>query len=240
MKRLCTICARGGSKGVPDKNIRDLAGRPMIAWSVLQARATGLFQHIAVSSDSAEILAAGMAAGADQAILRPDELASDTSAKVPAIRHAVLAAEAATGLVFDTLVDLDATAPLRLPTDIIGAVALLEARGCTSVITGAPAHRSPYFNLVERAHDGSVHLSKPLAQGVVRRQDAPAAFDMNASIYVWQRAAFVASPAVFYGDTQLYEMLPERSHDIDSALDFEIVAFLFAKLDIAGAMGEVD
>lgn len=229
MTRLCTICARGGSKGVPGKNLRLLAGRPLIAHSIEHALASGLFDVVAVSSDSDEILEAAARAGAGHLIRRPDELASDTAAKAPAIRHAVAESEVRTGRRFDTLVDLDATAPLRLPEDIVGAVALLEERGVTSVITGAPAHRSPYFNLVERGPDGVVRVAKPLPGGVVRRQDAPACFDMNASIYVWRRDPFMADPKVFYADTLLFEMPPERSLDIDSPLDFEIVGFLMER-----------
>ncbi len=227
MKRLCTICARGGSKGVPGKNIRLLAGRPLIAWSVLQARASGLFERICVSSDSAAIREAALAAGATQAIDRPADMAADQSAKVPAIRHAALEAEKSAGHSFDIVVDLDATAPLRLPEDITGAVRLLEKGSATNVITGSPAHRSPYFNLVERSSTGAVALSKPLPAAIVRRQDAPACFDMNASIYVWRRDPFIADPRVFYADTLLYEMPSERSHDIDHEFDFLIVEMLF-------------
>lgn len=229
MKRLCTICARGGSKGVNKKNIRPLMGKPLIAYSLEQARASGLFDLIAVSSDAQEILDAARNHGADLLIERPAELASDTAAKLPAIRHAVLAAEERTGQRFEVLVDLDATSPLRTPEDIRSAVALLEDSRCSSVITGTPSHRSPYFNLVERRPDGSVALSKVSDPPIVRRQDAPACFDMNASIYVWWRDGFVADAKVFYADTRLYEMPPERSVDIDSELDFAIVEFLMQR-----------
>jgi len=226
MTRICTICARGGSKGVPGKNIRLIAGKPLIAWTVEQARACGLFDLIAVSSDSADILAAAMAAGAGLAVQRPPEMATDTAGKIPAIAHALRAAEAHLGRQADVFVDLDATSPLRDVTDILGAVALLETTGATNVITGAPARRSPYFNLVERQADGTVGLSKPLPGAVLRRQDAPECFDMNASIYVWQRDAFAADPRVFYPDTQLFEMPEDRSVDIDSPIDLALVELL--------------
>lgn len=227
--RLCTICARGGSKGVPGKNVRQLAGQPLIAHSVEQALASGLFAAVAVSSDSDAILDAARAAGATHLIRRPDELATDTAGKVGAIAHCVQAAEALTDQHYDTLVDLDATSPLRDVTDITGAVALLESTGATSVITAAPARRSPYFNLVELDADGYVRLSKGSEGTVLRRQDAPPCFDMNASIYVWRRNAFLAEPAVFYSDTRLFVMPEERSHDIDSPLDFEWVEYLMAR-----------
>ena len=226
MKRLCTICARGGSKGVEGKNLRPLLGRPLIVYSIEQARKSELFDCIAVSSDSEEILTVAEEAGADYLVRRPDEMARDEAAKLPAIRHCVLEVERHTGSEFDLLTDLDATSPLRTPDDIVNAVALLEERGVTNVITGAPARRSPYFNLVERDGNGVVRLSKPTDPPVVRRQDAPACFDMNASIYVWRRDAFIEHPTLFYDDTLLYEMPEQRSFDIDSSQDFEIVEFL--------------
>ncbi|MGH6946940.1 MAG: acylneuraminate cytidylyltransferase family protein [Kiloniellales bacterium] len=229
MKRLCTICARGGSKGVPGKNLRAVGGVPLIAHSIRQARSSGLFELVAVSSDSDAILEAASAAGADQAVRRPNELAGDSAAKVPAIRHCVAAVEESLGTRFEILVDLDATAPLRLPEDIVGAVALLENSGADNVITGAPARRSPYFNLVELQDDGTVRLAKPPQRPILRRQDAPRCFDMNASIYVWQRDLFMESPAVFYRRTVLYEMPEERSIDIDSELDFETVSWLMTR-----------
>ena len=226
---LCTICARGSSRRAPGKNARVIAGRPLIAHTIEQARETGLFRHIAVSSDSPAILEAGRAAGADILVQRPDELASDTAAKPPAIRHCVEEVERRTGLTFDVMVDLDATSPLRIPADIKGAVDLLTSSGCGNVITGAPAHRSPYFNLVERRANGTVSVSKPPVDAVFRRQDAPPCFDMNASIYAWTRAAFMTGPAVFMSDTRLYEMPAERSFDIDSELDWDIVEFLLSR-----------
>jgi N-acylneuraminate cytidylyltransferase/CMP-N,N'-diacetyllegionaminic acid synthase len=229
MSRLCTICARGGSKGVKGKNIRLLAGRPLIAHTIEQARASGLFELIAVSSDSAAILDASQRYGADLLVQRPAEMATDTAGKLQAIRHCVQMAETSAGRTFDTLVDLDATSPLRLPGDIVEAVRLLEERSISNLITAAPAHRSPYFNLVEMGDDGVVRLSKPPSGPVLRRQDSPPCFDMNASIYVWRHDALFEDPALFRSDTGLYVMPPERSLDIDSELDFKIVEFLMTE-----------
>lgn len=229
MPRLCTICARGGSKGLPGKNIRPLLGLPLIVHSIRQARASGLFDVVAVSSDGADILAVAAEAGADEVIRRPDDLAGDSAPKPPAIRHAVLETEARRNQRYDTLVDLCPTAPLRLAVDIVGAVRLLEESGAASVITGSEARRNPYFNLVEQRPDGTVAVSKAHEPPFNRRQDAPPCFDMNASIYVWRRDDFVRDPKVFHPSTRLYEMPPERSVDIDSALDFEIVAFLMER-----------
>ncbi|NBO19237.1 MAG: acylneuraminate cytidylyltransferase family protein, partial [Proteobacteria bacterium] len=124
-RMLCTICARGGSKGVPGKNIRPLMGKPLIAHTIAQAKASGLFELVAVSSDSEDILNAAQAHGADLVIKRPDELASDTAGKMPAIAHAVRSVEEKKNTRYDICVDLDATSPLRLPQDIVEAVRLL-------------------------------------------------------------------------------------------------------------------
>ncbi len=229
MKRICTICARGGSKGVPGKNIRDMAGKPLIAYSILQAKSSGLFEKIAVSSDSRTILDAAQEWGADCLIERPVELATDNSSKLPAIRHCVEEAEKVLNNNFDIVVDLDIASPLRTTDDIRGAVELLEKKKVGNVITGTPARRSPYFNMVELNQQGVVRLVKSPGIPVVCRQDAPECFDMNASIYVWHREVLSKSEGVFSEDTLLYVMPEERSVDIDSELDFKVVEFLISK-----------
>lgn len=226
MKRICTICARGGSKGVKGKNTRPLLGKPLIAYSIEQAQASGLFDAIAVSSDSDLILNVAKEHGAEYLIKRPSELASDQAAKLPAIRHCVAEVERQRNGIFDTIVDLDATSPLRLVEDIGNAVVLLEESSAGNIITGMPSRRSPYFNLVELNEKGLVELSKPLKTPVVRRQDAPKCYDMNASIYVWQHEALFRSNSIFNDDTRLYVMPEERSVDIDTELDFKMVEFL--------------
>lgn len=228
VSRLCTLCARGGSKGVKGKNMRLLNGKPLIGHSIEQALASKLFDVVAVSSDSEQILQFASQAGAHCLVRRPDELATDTAAKLPAIRHCVAEVEKGHARRFDTLVDLDATSPLRSVDDICAAVALLEGSGAGNVITAMPARRSPYFNMVELDALGSVHLCKPAVPPFVRRQDAPACFDMNASIYVWRREVLFESSSIFNPDTRLYVMPEERSIDIDSELDFRLVEFLMS------------
>ena len=150
MKRLCSVCARGGSKGFPNKNIRPLLGKPLLIHSLDQARQSGLFECIVISSDSKEILQLAEEWGVDHAIERPEELATDFAAKLPVIQHCFQTAETLSGMTFDIAVDLDATSPLRNQADIKGVVDLLESHdSTTNVITGPPARRSPYFNLIE-------------------------------------------------------------------------------------------
>ena len=228
MKILCTICARAGSKGVTNKNLRLINGLPLIAYSLQQAVETKLFSQIAVSSDSSEIRTTAMAHGATFVVDRPTQMASDTAPKLPAIRHCVETTEKEFGQ-FDIIIDLDATAPLRVAADIIGSLKLLTATNADNVITGTPAHRSPYFNLVEQDVNGIVQLSKPLKDAVTRRQDSPKCFDMNASIYVWRRDALLNNPSLFVSSTRLFEMPRERSLDIDSEADFEMVEWMMSK-----------
>jgi CMP-N,N'-diacetyllegionaminic acid synthase len=229
MKRLCTICARGGSKGVKGKNVRQLLGKPLIAHSIEQARASGLFEAIAVSSDLNLILDIAGEYGVDYLIKRPDELATDQAAKLPVIRHCVAEVERQLGYCFETIVDLDATSPLRSVEDILSAVALLEKTSAGNVITAMPSRRSPYFNLIELNADGVPELSKPLKTAIVRRQDAPKCYDMNASIYVWKHHVLYTSDTLFNMDTKLYVMPEERSIDIDSELDFKFVEFVMSQ-----------
>jgi N-acylneuraminate cytidylyltransferase/CMP-N,N'-diacetyllegionaminic acid synthase len=228
MKILCTICARAGSKGVANKNLRLINGLPLIAYSLQHAVETKLFSQIAVSSDSSEIRTTAMAHGATFVVDRPTQMASDTAPKLPAIRHCVETTEKEFGQ-FDIIIDLDATAPLRIAADIIGSLELLTATNADNVITGTPAHRSPYFNLVEQDENGIVQLSKPLKDAVTRRQDSPKCFDMNASIYVWRRDALLNNSSLFVSSTRLFEMPRERSLDIDSEADFEMVEWMMSK-----------
>lgn len=229
MIAICTLCARGGSKGVKGKNVRLLHGLPLIAHSIRQAGATGLFHAIAVSSDSEEILAVAKNYGATILVRRPAALATDTAAKLPVIQHCVQEAESVLGYEATICVDIDVTSPLRTPQDIANVVAMLDEPAATSVITAMPARRSPYFNMVEPDANGVPRLSKVLPNAVVRRQDAPACYDMNASIYCWRREALMDSRSLFTDGTRMYVMPEERSIDIDSETDFAVVEMLMGR-----------
>lgn len=238
MKRICTICARAGSKGVRGKNLRILNGMPLLAHSLSQAVASGLFEAIVVSSDSPEILRIAKEYGATVLVNRPVEMATDTAAKLPVIRHCVAEAERILGTIFDTCIDLDATSPLRAVEDIHAVVKMLEGSGAGNVITAMPARRSPYFNMVEQDELGVVRLAKQTSPPVVRRQDAPACFDMNASIYGWTREVLMTAPGLFNHDTRLHVMPEERSIDIDSEVDFLLVELLMSRNVTTGAIAE--
>lgn len=239
MTRICTICARGGSKGVKGKNVRILHGMPLIAHSVLQAVRSELFEAVAVSSDSDEILEIASRYGAGCLVKRPEVLATDTAAKLPVIQHCAAEAEAILGVRGEIFVDLDATSPLRSVADIVNAVGMLDEADATNVITAMPARRSPYFNMVETDAEGVPRLSKTPPAQVVRRQDAPPCYDMNASIYVWRRDALMSGQTLFSVGTRLYVMPEERSIDIDSEVDFLLVEQLMAR-QLTAKQAELD
>ncbi|MES3037944.1 MAG: acylneuraminate cytidylyltransferase family protein [Bdellovibrionota bacterium] len=227
---VCTICARGGSKGVKNKNLRLINGKPLIHYSVKQALDSKLFDCVAVSSDSEEILSAAKTAGAHFTIKRPDELATDTSAKLPVIQHAMKTIEEKYGKPVEYLMDLDCTSPLRNISDIKDSFKSYKSNSeASNLITGAPARRSPYFNLVEENSAGFVTLAKKSTTPIVRRQDAPKCFDMNASIYIWRRQDLLEGKSVLGERTIIFEMPEERSLDIDSEFDFKIVELLMGE-----------
>lgn len=228
-KVLCTICARGGSKGVKNKNIKLLNGKPLIAYTIEQAKQSGLFEHIIISTDSDLIATTAQEYGAEVFFKRSPEMASDTAGKLDVIRDAFIRSEEHYQCTFDTLIDLDATAPLRSVQDITDSYAQFLRDNNDNLITAMPSRRSPYFNLVEMDNSGKVALSKKLERGVVRRQDAPKSYDMNASIYIWKRDIILNENSLFLEKTGLYVMPEERSIDIDTELDFEFVEFLMRK-----------
>jgi CMP-N,N'-diacetyllegionaminic acid synthase len=224
MTNICTICARGGSRGVPGKNIRLLEGKPLIAHTIEMALANPGLDRVVVSTDSQEIAEIAAAAGAEIPYLRPAELATDQAGKLPAIVHVVEHVEATQGVRFDRVIDLDPTSPLRMQADINACMALLDA-GAPAVITAFEAEKNPYFNMVEIDDEGGVKLSKQALSGaILSRQAAPKVYSMNASIYGWQRANL--GPSLWPLKPRLHVMPRERSIDIDSELDFQLVELL--------------
>lgn len=229
---LCTICARGGSKGIKNKNIKELNGKPLIAYTIEQAKLSGLFEHIVISTDSDDIANIAKEYGAEVFFKRSAEMASDTAGKLDVIKDAFKRSEEYYNRTFDYLIDLDATAPLRSVEDIKNSFNQFKENDNDNLITAMPSRRSPYFNLVEQDKDGKVYLSKKLDSAVVRRQDAPKSYDMNASIYIWKREIILNKNSLFLENTGLYVMLEDRSIDIDNELDFEFVEFLMDRQNV--------
>ena len=225
MKNLCTIGMRGGSKGVPNKNLKELHGKPLMAYTIDQALKSKLFEHVVVSTDSKEIAETAKLYGAESWFLRPSELASDKAPKIPVIRHAFLESEKYYEHEFDILVDLDVTSPLRNVVDINGAYEQFIKEDAEILITASHCRKNPYFNMVEKVN-GRVRKVKELEPPPTRRQDAPRVYDMNASIYIWKRQALLESDILFTEKTSLYIMPEERSVDIDTQLDWDFVEFI--------------
>jgi len=225
---LCTIGMRGGSKGVPDKNLRRLLGKPLMAYTIEQAFQSGLFEHVVVSTDSQKIAEAARSFGAEAWFIRPPEMATDSASKLPAIRHALLESEHYFGHKFDVLVDLDVTSPLRLIEDITGAYERFVREDADILITASPSRKNPYFNMVENVN-GLIQIVKQFDKQIERRQDAPQVFDMNASIYIWKRKALLEYDTLFTDKTALFVMPEERSVDIDTELDWNIVEYIIGK-----------
>ena len=229
MTTIASICARGGSKGVPGKNIRPLLGKPLIAWTIEQALKVPAIERVVVSTDSPEIAAVAEAAGARVPFLRPAELATDSAPKVPVIRHLV-DRENTSGIAVSRVVDLDPTSPLREVTDIEACLGLLTD-DVDVVITGYGAEKNPYFNMVEALPGGGFGLCKASATAFDRRQDTPAVYAMNASIYVWWERTL--DLGLFGPHTRLHVMPRERSIDIDSEVDFALVELLMKRKMVA-------
>lgn len=232
MLRVATICAREGSKGLPGKNKKTIDGIPLFGRAILQAAATNLFDEIVVSTDDTEIIQKSSSFGASRIILRPSALSGDTVSKPKTILHALTETEARTGKSFDVVVDLDVTSPLRNLEDIISTIMLLEKSKVSSVVTACISRRNPYFNILEQNQSGHWNISKQVNTAYVSRQEAPLTFDMNAAIHAWFTSSLRSEPKVIYDDTKVFLMPPERSYDIDSEVDFEIVKFLIGRYKV--------
>ncbi|MFH1772686.1 MAG: acylneuraminate cytidylyltransferase family protein [Candidatus Omnitrophota bacterium] len=228
MKILAVIAARGGSKGVKNKNIRPLLGKPLIACSIEQLKRWGKFEKFIVSTDSQEIASVAKEYGAEVPFMRPQELATDKSNKMDALRHAYVEAEKYYGVKFDALLDLDVTAPIRTVEDIENIVNLFKEKKADCVFSVVKAHRNPYFNMVEEQKDGSVKVCKSLVRDITRRQDVPLVYDMNASLYVYSRE-FLLNPdnkTPYSGKCYVYKMKDESATDIDREVDFKLIELL--------------
>ena len=193
-------------------------GKPLIVHTIEQALRCSKIDTVYVSTDDQEIAAIARKAGATVPFLRPAELATDQAGKLDVIRHLVSAVAKKEGNP-DIVVDLDPTSPLRTIDDIEACIAALEKPGVDNVITAFPAEKNPYFNMVENNPEGWARLCKK--GSFVRRQDAPNVYSMNASIYVWRLDSLPMG--LFDGNTYLYVMPRERSIDIDSEIDFDLV-----------------
>ncbi|MBF0483581.1 MAG: acylneuraminate cytidylyltransferase family protein [Candidatus Omnitrophica bacterium] len=233
-KIIAIIPARGGSKGLPQKNILPVAGKPLIAYSIEQALACPYIDQVLVSTDSAEIGDIAKKYGAEVPFLRPAHLALDKSSTMDVLLHAVTFLEEH-GEKFEVMVLLHVTAPLRSVDDISNSISMLVDGDYDDVFSVSDAHRSPYFNMVEKKD----HFYAPvISTDFVSRQQTPQVYDLNASIYVWWVEVFKRSPKVYLPKSGVYVMPKERSVDVDDAFDFFMVQCLMDHKNHEGNHGE--
>ena len=228
MTTVAFIFARGGSKGLPGKNIRPLCGKPLIAWSIEHALVVERIDRVIVSTDSDEIATISKQYGAEVPFIRPADLAMDESPEWLAWRHGLEYLKEDTGAMPEFMVSLPATAPLRLAIDINSCIDEYEKGSSDMVITVTDAHRSPYFNMVKENSDGSYGLVNTPPLPVKRRQDAPMVYDMATVCYVANSEFVMLHDSIFEGRVRAVHVPIERAIDIDTLLDFQIAEVLLS------------
>lgn len=221
------ICARGGSKGVPGKNIRMLGDRPLIAWAISAALEVGAIDRLIVSTDSEEIAEVANKYGAEVPFLRPTELAQDKSPEWAVWQHAIRFLYQSK-IAFTGLVVVPPTAPLRHSSDIEKCIVEFENSQADVVITVCDSHRNPYFNMVKSDEQGNVSLVIPPKDHVFRRQDVPQVFDMTTVAYVTRPDFVLSASGIFAGKVRCVSIPSERAIDIDTELDLKIAHYLMS------------
>jgi N-acylneuraminate cytidylyltransferase len=227
---LAVIAARGGSKGLPRKNVLDLGGRPMVAWSVVAAHGAATVDRTVLSTDDDEIIAAARAAGCEVPFKRPPELATDTAGIQDAMIHAL----DSLGEDPDYLVLLQATSPLRHAADIDAAVELCHRSGASSAVSVTEAAKAPFW-MFTLDGDGGMHRVVEPPGEAGRRQDLPRCYALNGAVYVVRLPWFRENRKFIADDTRAYVMTADRSVDVDSRLDL-----LLARAILADRTGECD
>lgn len=239
MRILITICARGGSKGIPGKNIKMLAGKPLIGYSIEVARQfQAQFEQadIALSTDSEAIIGVAAECGLRSEYRRPDSLAGDSVGKIDAIRDVVAYYEQRNQVRYDYVLDLDVTSPLRNLEDLRNAFEILQKdEQAVNLFSVSPAGRSPYFNMVEQKANGYYAQVKQPESSVFNRQSAPVVYDLNASFYFYRRSFFEQGYKGAITDKSLIYLMPHICFDLDHPIDFEFISWLLKnnKLDFS-------
>lgn len=222
MRAIGFVFARGGSKGVPRKNIKLLAGKPLIAYAIETGLACKRLETIIVSTDDEEIAAVARNFGAETPFLRPAELASDTAPEWLAWRHAIQQVERERGS-FDIFVSLPATAPFRDVTDVEACIdALTDDPGADAVISVREAERNPYFNMVCLDASGYAKRVMDSSPKIVRRQDVPPIYDVTTVAYAARPDYVLNAERLFEGKVRTVLVPTERALDIDTPFDFVV------------------
>ena len=230
IKTVGLITARGGSKSIPRKNVKPLAGKPLIAWTIEAALRSQRLSRVIVSTDDEEIARVAREWGADVPFMRPPELAEDDSPHLDVIRHALSWLEAEKEPELDYLMLLQPTSPLRTTADIDAAIILAELRDADAVISVCQTHDHPFLSK-QVTPDGKLldFVEKP--QGYLPRQKLPPAYSLNGAIYVIRRAVLLERDDWYTDRTFAYIMPPERSYDIDTPWDLHLVDLILRDLN---------
>lgn len=225
MRCLGLINARGGSKGIPGKNIKPLLGKPLIVYSIEAGLAARSLARVVVSTDDPQIAQVAKAAGADIPFMRPAELATDKALQIDAIRHALLALEAE-GDVYDAVAILQPTCPLRLAEDIDGAVETMVRTGVDTVISVMEVHGQHPLTMYTADSDGALSPLLEANRAGVLRQEFPEVLWRNGAVYVIRRDVVVNDRTLYGAKVGGYVMPDERSSNIDEPIDWVITEAL--------------
>lgn len=217
MKLLYIIPARGGSKGIPHKNIKLLAGKPLIVYAIDVARALSEDKYICVSTDDTEIVCVVEEAGLPVPFMRPTALATDTSSTYDVLLHAIQYYEEK-GEFFDAVVLLQPTSPLRTAEQVEEAIQLFD-RSVDAVVSVCESPQNPYYNLFEENTDGYLNISKGDGK-VKRRQEAPSVWMFNGAIYVFNIESLKKGYFDTFKKIRKYVMPMEYSVDLDTNVDW--------------------
>jgi CMP-N-acetylneuraminic acid synthetase len=224
LRTFAFVFARGGSKGIPRKNLQLLDGKPLLAWSIEMGQSLSEVEQVFVSTEDAEIAEVASTFGAE-VIHRPEHLAQDTSPEWLAWQHAIEWVQERLGT-FDRFLSLPPTAPLRSKDDVQKCLDLLDEY--TDVVTTmTPATRSPWFNMV--CEDEFGHLKLLVEGNFARRQDAPVGYDMTTVAYVLRSEFVMNHHRLWEGRVKGVVIPNERAIDIDTPMDLEIVRFLYRR-----------
>jgi len=226
MRTFAFIFARGGSKGVPGKNIKEICGKPLIAYSIEIAKEVESIGKIFVSTEDDNIAAIAREYGA-KVIDRPPKLSLDDSPEWLAWQHGVNWVREQ-GDKFDVFLSLPTTSPMRNKYDIQKVLEKLDSQ-TDVVLTMTPASRSPWFNMVTINRDGYASLVKQNKNKIQRRQDAPAAYDLTTVAYATRPQFILSHGSVFDGRVRAVEIPRERAFDIDTELDWDVVECMIRK-----------
>lgn len=227
MKILCSICGRSGSSGVKNKNIKNFLGKPLISYTIVQAKKSKLFDKIIISSDSKKILNIGKAHNIDLLIKRPLKFANSTSAKIAAINHLFKYAEKFYKTKFDLIVDLDITSPLRSIEDIKRTLRKIKSKkSAANVICITNCRRNPYFNMVKLS-EKRIKVVIGGKKTIKSRQKAPKVYDVCPSVIAWNREGILKFKNVINKNTYFNFIPINRSMDIDTMYDFELAELIY-------------